>query len=99
MGIRPQICYSASQIDAWMMVSWACRLVYHVGGLLKWARQVNPIETKKVNAHRELQMKTSGHPRDLRNLGFMGMAFLGLGLRLGSDVWHGPQNWGLSPIR
>ena len=82
-----------------MMVSWACRLVYHVGGLLKWARQVNPIETKKVNAHRELQMKTSGHPRGLRNLGFMGMALGRLGLQLASDTAHGPQNWGQSPIR
>ena len=82
-----------------MTVSWAYRLFCHVKGLLRWARQVNPIETKKVNAHRDLQMKTSGHLRDLRNLGFMGMTFTGLGLRLASDVARGSQNWGLSPIR
>ena len=37
IGIRPQICYCASQIDAWMMVSWACRLGCHIRGLRKVA--------------------------------------------------------------
>ena len=82
-----------------MTASWAGLLVCHVKGVLKWPSLVNPIETKKVNAHRDLQMKNSGHLRVLRNLRFMCMAFLGLGLRLGSAVWRGPQNWGLSPIR
>ena len=57
---------------------------------------MNPIEIKKVNAHRDLLMKTSGHLRGLRNLRFMGLAFVRLGLRLASAVsW--PAELGSEP--